>query len=82
MNAMGHNVRVFIGADMKLRQLVGAVRSCTRDMPMGSSGMADMAEMAALENTLPMMSDGRTARPMGGMFTVIKIREGLCGRRL
>ena len=51
----------------------------TRDMPMGSSGMADMAEMAALENTLPMMSGDGQFGPaeMGGMFTVIKIREGL-----
>ena len=46
MNAMGHNVRNFIGAEMK-RDLVDAVRKLAPGyMPMGSSGMADMAEMA------------------------------------
>ena len=81
MNAMGHNVRNFIGAEMK-RDLVDAVRKLAPGyMPMGSSGMADMAEMAmpAPDNTLPMMSGDGQFGPaeMGGMFTVIKIREGL-----
>ncbi len=50
-------------------------------MPMGSSGMADMGEMSmpVPENTLPMMSGDGQFGPaeMGGMFSVIKIREGL-----
>lgn len=48
---------------------------------MGSSGMAAMAEMAmpAPGNTLPMMSGDGQFGPveMGGMFTIIKIRDGL-----
>jgi hypothetical protein len=81
MNTMGHNVRNFIGAEMK-RDLVAAVRKLAPGyMPMGSSGMADMGEMAmpAPANTLPMMSGEGQFGPaeMGGMFTVIKIREGL-----
>lgn len=81
MNAMGHNVRNFIGAEMK-SALVDAVRELAPGyMPMGSSGMADMGEMAmpAPDNTLPMMSGDGQFGPaeMGGMFSVIKIREGL-----
>jgi manganese oxidase len=81
MNAMGHNVRNFIGAAQK-RSLVDAVRKLAPGyMPMGSSGMADMDKMAmpAPGNTLPMMTGSGQFGPieMGGMFTVIKIREGL-----
>src|SRR5437763_12811942 len=50
-------------------------------MPMGSSGMADMGamEMPMPDNTLPMMTGPGQFGPieMGGMFTVMKIREGL-----
>jgi hypothetical protein len=81
MNAMGHDVRNFIGAAQK-RDLVKAVRKLVPDyMPMGSSGMAEMAEMEmpAPDNTLPMMTGFGQFGPieMGGMFTVMKIREGL-----
>jgi len=81
MNAMGHNVRNFIGVAQK-SDLVRAVRKLAPGyMPMGSSGMADMAEMAmpGPANTLPMMGGDGQFGPaeMGGMFTVIKIREGL-----
>ncbi len=81
MNAMGHDVRNFIGAAQK-RDLVEAVRKLAPGyMPMGSSGMSDMGEMAmpAPANTLPMMTGSGQFGPieMGGMFTVIKIREGL-----
>jgi manganese oxidase len=48
---------------------------------MGSTGMADMGamEMPMPENTLPMMTGFGQFGPieMGGMFTLIKIREGL-----
>ncbi len=81
MNAMGHDVRNFIGAAQK-SDLVDAVRKLAPGyMPMGSSGMADMDKMAmpAPGNTLPMMTGSGQFGPieMGGMFTVIKIREGL-----
>jgi hypothetical protein len=50
-------------------------------MPMGSAGMAEMAEMEMPmpDNTLPMMTGfGQFgAMEMGGMFTVVKVREGL-----
>jgi hypothetical protein len=50
-------------------------------MLMGERGMADMGamEMPLPDNTLPMMS-GRGpfgAIEMGGMFTVVKVRDGL-----
>jgi hypothetical protein len=82
MNAMGHNVKTFIGA--RQRDLTGAVRRIVPDyMPMGSAGMAEMAEhgahMPMPDNTLPMMSGDGPFGPMemGGMFTVVKVREGL-----
>ncbi|MDP2334070.1 MAG: copper oxidase, partial [Reyranella sp.] len=50
-------------------------------MAMGSAGMADMGEMEMPlpDNTLPMMTGfGQFgAIEMGGMFTVMKVREGL-----
>jgi len=52
---------------------------------MGATGMAEMSEMAGMmdmplpENTLPMMSGTGQfgAIDMGGMFTTLKVREGL-----
>jgi manganese oxidase len=80
MNAMGHNVRNMIGANQ--RPLARDVRRLVPDyMPMGSEGMAPMAQMQMPmpDNTLPMMTGFGPFGPleMGGMFTVIKIREGL-----
>ena len=80
MNAMGHSVRNFIGA--KQKELSKAIRNAVPDyMPMGSSGMADMAsmEMPMPNNTLPMMTGFGQFGPleMGGMFTVMKVRDGL-----
>ncbi len=50
-------------------------------MAMGTTGMAEMAEMAMPlpPNTLPMMTGTGPFGPieMGGMFTTVKIREGL-----
>ena len=50
-------------------------------MPMGENGMADMGEMEMPlpDNTLPMMTGfGQFgAIEMGGMFSVVKVREGL-----
>jgi hypothetical protein len=50
-------------------------------MVMGDAGMAEMAEMQMElpENTLPMMTGEGPFGPieMGGMFSVVKVREGL-----
>jgi hypothetical protein len=50
-------------------------------MAMGTTGMADMAEMSMPlpHNTLPMMTGTGPFGPieMGGMFTVMKVRENL-----
>ena len=80
MNAMGHDVRNFIGVPQ--RDLARTVRKLVPDyMPMGSAGMAEMAEMEMPmpDNTLPMMTGFGQFGPMemGGMFTVVKVREGL-----
>jgi len=48
---------------------------------MGSAGMAEMGEMEMQgpDNTLPMMTGFGQFGPieMGGMFSVVKVREGL-----
>jgi manganese oxidase len=80
MNAMGHDTRNFIGANQKA--LAKSIRKVVPDyMPMGSAGMADMGamEMPMPDNTLPMMTGTGQFGPieMGGMFTLMKIREGL-----
>jgi manganese oxidase len=81
MNAMGHDVRTFIGVQQ--RDLVAAIRRVANPeyMPMGSAGMAEMGEMSMPlpDNTLPMMTGFGPFGPveMGGMFTVVKVREGL-----
>ena len=83
MNAMGHQVRNFIGVDQ--RDLVAAIRRITSPdyMAMGSAGMAEMgehgAQMPMPDNTLPMMGGTGPFGPMemGGMFTVVKVREGI-----
>jgi hypothetical protein len=79
MNAMGHDMRNFIG--IPKQDLAKAFRKLAPDvMAMGSTGMAmGNMEMAAPDNTLPMMSGNGPFGPieMGGMFTVVKIREGL-----
>ncbi|BBJ23113.1 multicopper oxidase family protein [Candidatus Nitrotoga sp. AM1P] len=80
MNAMGHDVPTMIGVDQS--KLVDRITSLIPDyMSMGESGMADMEtmEMPLPDNTLPMMSgQGQFGGiGMGGMFTTVKIREGL-----
>jgi len=79
MNAMGHDVRNFIGVSKK--DLAKAVGKLAPDaMVMGSTGMAmGEMEMPMPDNTLPMMTGSGQFGPieMGGMFTVKKIREGL-----
>ena len=80
MNAMGHNVKTFIGVQQ--RDLTKAIRKLLPDYtPMGSAGMAEMGsmEMPMPDNTLPMMTGFGQFGPieMGGMFSVMKVREGL-----
>jgi FtsP/CotA-like multicopper oxidase with cupredoxin domain len=80
MNAMGHNVKTFIGVQQ--RDLVRSIRKQAPDyMAMGSSGMAEMGEMEMPmpDNTLPMMTGFGQYGPMemGGMFSVVKVREGI-----
>jgi len=81
MNAMGHNVKNFIGAQMK--DLNRAISRLVPDYHamMGSEGMAMMGSMEPPlpDNTLPMMTGFGQFGPieMGGMFTIMKIREGL-----
>jgi hypothetical protein len=81
MNAMGHDVRTYIGVDMKdVRKKISKVVG-GGFMPMGSRDMAEMGEMemAAPDNTVPMMTGFGQFGPMemGGMFTVVKVRDGL-----
>ena len=80
MNSMGHDVRTYIGADIKkaaerLKKLVPGYT------PMGTDGMGMMGEMEmpGPDNTLPMMTGDGLFGPieMGGMFTTVKVREGL-----
>src|SRR5262249_5249466 len=80
MNAMGHDVRNFIG--VQKRDLAKTISKLVPDyMPMGTSGMAEMGamEMPLPDNTLPMMTGTGQFGPleMVGMFTVLKVREGL-----
>jgi len=80
MNAMGHNVPTMIGVDH--RGVAERINKLIPDyMLMGERGMADMGEMEMPlpDNTLPMMGGNGPfgAMEMGGMFTVIKVREGL-----
>jgi hypothetical protein len=80
MNAMGHNVPTMIGVDH--RDVAERIAKLVPDyMVMGDKGMADMGEMEMPlpDNTLPMMTGTGPFRPieMGGMFTVVKVREGL-----
>jgi len=80
MNAMGHNVPTMIGVDH--RGVVKKVLDLVPEyMVMGERGMADMGEMEMPlpDNTLPMMTGAGQfgAIEMGGMFSVVKVREGL-----
>ena len=84
MNAMGHEVPNMIG--VKQGDLVKKISKLVPDyMAMGETGMSEMSDMAAMmdmplpENTLPMMTGTGQygAIEMGGMFTTLKVRDGL-----
>jgi hypothetical protein len=84
MNAMGHGVLNPLGVDFtgvaaQVRKLLPGFS------PMGTGGMAEHAEHSGMghmqgpENTMPMMM-GRGPfgnLEMGGMFTVVKVRDRL-----
>jgi FtsP/CotA-like multicopper oxidase with cupredoxin domain len=82
MNAMAHDVANTTGVDQdgleaKIRALLPGY------MAMGKDGMAEMQGMAkhmpGPANTLPMMmGEGQFGNiEMGGMFTVLKVRDGI-----
>ncbi|MBI2379497.1 MAG: copper oxidase [Gammaproteobacteria bacterium] len=86
MNAMGHEIPNTVGVsqrgvEQRLRQFIPGY------MAMGENGMAehqehtDMGHMPGPENTLPMMmGQGPFGKlEMGGMFTVVKVRDELDG---
>jgi FtsP/CotA-like multicopper oxidase with cupredoxin domain len=84
MNAMGHGVPNMLGVDQ--RGVEARIQKLLPDyMAMGSDGMAEhaahsaMGHMSLPRNTLPMMTGKGPFGPleMGGMFTVVKIRENL-----
>ncbi|MBI1850315.1 MAG: copper oxidase, partial [Planctomycetes bacterium] len=82
MNQMGHNIPNMIGVD------AGALDESVRRllpgyMTMGQAGMGDMAEMgmSVPKNSIPMVG-GRgpfDVITMGGMFTILKVRENVAG---
>jgi FtsP/CotA-like multicopper oxidase with cupredoxin domain len=83
MNQMGHDIPNLIGMDpkgldQKVRPLLPGY------MTMGETGMGDMGDMhmAVPDNSIPMKSaDGPFGNVgMGGMFTILKVREGLTNR--
>jgi FtsP/CotA-like multicopper oxidase with cupredoxin domain len=84
MNAMGHGVPNMLGVDQS--GVEARIQKLLPDyMAMGSDGMAEhaahsaMGHMSLPRNTLPMMTGEGPFGPleMGGMFTVVKIREDL-----
>ncbi|MCB2106107.1 MAG: copper oxidase, partial [Rhodobacteraceae bacterium] len=82
MNAMGHGIPNVIGVDQS-----GVARKIAALLPgymaMGQNGMAEhqdhSAHMAGPKNTLPMMMGvgPHGNLEMGGMFTVVKVRDDL-----
>ena len=84
MNAMGHGVTNMLGVDQRgVEQEIRAM--LPGYMAMGEHGMAEHQDhtasghMPGPENTLPMMmGKGPFGNlEMGGMFTVLKVRDGL-----
>jgi FtsP/CotA-like multicopper oxidase with cupredoxin domain len=80
MNQMGHAGPNMVGVspgdlDKKVRPLLPGY------MTMGQTGMGDMADMGmpAPKNSIPMLGgDGPFGTiDMGGMFTILKVREGI-----
>ena len=80
MNAMNHELPNMLGvAQRNVEEKVRAV--LPGYMPMGETGMGGMMDMGQPKNTLPMMAGKGPFGPieMGGMFTVLKVRDGIKG---
>lgn len=86
MNAMGHSLPNTIGVNQ--RQIARRIAALVPGyMPMGEHGMSDHQQhidaghMQGPANTLPMMGGQGLFGPMemGGMFTLIKVRDQLEG---
>ncbi|MDP3515945.1 MAG: copper oxidase [Pseudohongiella sp.] len=84
MNAMGHGLPNTIGVNQ--RQIARRIAALVPGyMPMGEHGMSehqqhiDAGHMQGPDNTLPMMGGQGLYGPMemGGMFTLIKVRDQL-----
>jgi FtsP/CotA-like multicopper oxidase with cupredoxin domain len=80
MNQMGHGLPNIVG--MKSKGLDKEVDALVPGyMTMGTAGMGEMADMrmGAPSNSIPMLGGrGRFGTiDMGGMFTVVKVREGI-----
>nr|WP_276082556.1 copper oxidase [Nannocystis poenicansa] len=78
MNQMGHDLPNMIGVDARKVGALGG-RVVRGYMPMGQHGMGDMAEMGmpVPKNSIPMVGARGPfdAITMGGMFTVLKVRD-------
>ncbi len=80
MNQMGHDAPNLIGADVRgLDARVGRV--VPGYMTMGETGMGDMMTMKLPKNSISMLGgDGPFGYiDMGGMFTIVKVRNKLTG---
>ena len=84
MNQMGHGLPNLLGVNTNgIAESVNAVAPDT--MLMGATGMGEMTEMQGMSptprNSIPMLGGMGPYGPidMGGMFTIVKIREGLVG---
>jgi hypothetical protein len=82
MNAMSHAIPNVVGADQKdVARKIGKL--VPGYMAMGETGMYEMHAMTEMmhgpRNTLPMMAGTGPFGPigMGGMFTLLKVREGI-----
>ena len=80
MNQMGHNVPNMVGAAPgKIDERVSAL--VPGYMTMGRAGMGEMSEMKmpVPKNSIPMVGamGPHDIITMGGMFTILKVREGL-----
>jgi FtsP/CotA-like multicopper oxidase with cupredoxin domain len=80
MNAMSHEIPNLTGVDQS--GIEGNIGKLVPGyMAMGEHGMHEMLEMnmAGPTNTLPMMAGEGQFGPigMGGMFTIVKVREGI-----
>jgi manganese oxidase len=80
MNQMGHDIPNMLGVSQK--GVAGRISKLLPGyMPMGETGMSEMSdmEMQGPKNVLPMMTGTGPFGPleMGGMFTVIKVRDEL-----